>query len=333
MEAKKKRDAERKAGSSTKSKRTDPFAELGDVEADIAPFLDVIPDNADTDEETGTSLEDFFGQRFSVSTSEHFSIRAQLPKDDVNRHLALAERIFVKNNKLFGLAVDQRLWKDSYMIFHVKQQTTFMDLIDWIDSEVVELSAEDKRFAKEGGGLNLAGLPLSAQYERNTPLERAMAHWVGENWMYYYSRGAANDWLQEGFAMHTSISEFGTNDLYCTTNTKYANNVEIADKSSDAAYQLVCFDIIDGALEHPYTYVSITEKTNNQLDFADLAKSWSLVDFFIREHLEQFKAYIQQLPRHKAEQDAMTAAFGWTPEELEERWKEYVLNTYDRTGA
>lgn len=339
----KRRDDEKKARAAAakdKSKdkgkgktAADPLADLGDLAQEIKPFLDVVPSNKAQDQELATGLENFFGQKFSVATSVRFSIRAQLPMEDVMTHLALAERICVKCNKLFGLEADQQFWKAPYQIFHVKQKNTFIDLVDWIDDTIVEMDAETKKFFKDGGGMIQSQIPLSAQYERQVPLERAMAHWIGQTWMVYYSGGALRSWLSEGFAMYTAISEFGSNDLYCTTNTKYANDVEIADKNSDAAYQLVCLDIIDGALESSYPYVELIQKNTNQLDFADLSKSWSIVDFLMREHREEFKKYIGLLRQVQDEEQAMKKALGWTGEEFDAAWKDYVGRTYDRSGA
>lgn len=307
------------------------LADLGDVSADTKPFLDEIPTHREEDAKTEESLFNFFGQKFSVGTTTHFSIRAQMAPPDVIEHLVLAEKIYVTCNKLFALPADQRMWANPLQIFHVKQQGTFIDLVDWIDAEVSEMGAESKKFFKDGGGMLLSNVPLCAQYERSIPLNEAMAHWIGQNWLHYYSKGAARSWMREGFAMFTSINEYGTNRLYCSTNTKYANNVEIADKNSDSAYQLVCFDIIEGALEKTYPWSEMVQRDLNQLDFADLAKSWSVVDFLMREHLDEFKKYISLLSRYKNEEDALKEAFGWTGAELDEHWEAFVESSYSRT--
>ncbi|MBI4880735.1 MAG: hypothetical protein HY812_13915 [Planctomycetes bacterium] len=309
-----------------------PLEGIGDVSAIVAKFLEPVQANRDKDAELAKTLEDFFAQKFSTATSEHFSLRAQLPPPDVNGHVALAEKLYAQNNALFGLDPEQRFWADQYIIFHVKQKGAYQDLIEWIDENLAEMDAESKKFFKDGGGLIIAmPRPVSAQLESETPLEYAIAHWVGQAWIEWFTAGAARSWLAEGFAAYTAVNELGSNRLYCQTNTKYANKVEIADKNSDAAYKLVCFDILDGRMEDGYRYPwnEVVKKSLNQLDFADLAKSWSIIDFLMSEHREQFKTYLLTLRQYKEEPDCLRKTFDWTSEQLDENWEKYVRATYE----
>ncbi len=340
-EEERKRQAKERAAASgsgakkktSRSDANDPMAGIGDVSGDVAPFLEPIKTNQAADETVAQELEDFFGARFSVATSEHFSLRCQLPMAEVLKHIELAERLYVQCNKLFALDPAFRHWQGTFLMFHVKQKGTYVDLIDWMDkNKVTDWDAEDKRFFKDGGGMIVPNKPLAAREEGETPYERAVAHWVGQAYIVWRSAGVAPPWLSEGFAAYTSVTEFGANSVYCSTNTKYANDIEVADKNSDGAYQLVCFDIIDGALDDAHPFAELVSKSLNQLDFADLAKSWSLVDFLMREHNEKFRTFIADLRKYQgSSEETLRQVFGWTGEDIDKHWKEYVLANYSRT--
>jgi hypothetical protein len=331
----KKEASSKKADAKGSKSQDDVLAGIGDVSADIAPFLAKMGENTETDKKTETELFDFFGQRFTVATSEHFSLRAQMPMDDTKKHLAIAERIFVTCNKLFGLPADNRMWPGQYMWFHVKQKGTFIDLVDWLDKYVVEIDPEQKKRDKDAGGLmkQAEAAIVSAKLEQGVPLEHAIVNESAHVWMVFYTRGQANEWLREGFGAYMTVADYGINQLWHTTTTKYAGRTEIADKDSDAHLKLVCLDICDGVTEKPYPYTELWRKKLNDLDYADLAKSYSLVDFLITEHLETFKKFLQTLATQPDEEIALKTAFGWTAEDLDRHWKEYVLANYDRSPA
>lgn len=307
-----------------------PLDSVGDVSQEVSDFLAPIQANTDADAKIADELFDFFGQKFSVATSEHFSLRAQMPMEEVHRHLALAERLFVTCNKLFDLEPGFRHWQGQYLMFHVKQKGTYNDLIEWLDKHVTEFDAEQKKFFKDGGGLiDTVPNPLGARVEGSLPYERGIAHWVGQTYIDWLAFAAAPPWLSEGFAAYTAVNEFGANEIYCSTNTKYANNVEMADKNKDSAYKLICLDLVAGALDDPHVFADMAAKSLNQLDYADLAKGWSLCDFFMREHPADFKKFVQNLRRHNGDSLlCLKETLGWTAEDLDSNWKEYVNANY-----
>jgi len=336
------RAAARNSSSAGKSGRSgsrtsgaDPMDAVGDVSSDVKDLLAPISENEELDLATRTELEDFFGQDFSVASSTHFSMRCQMPLADVHKNLALAERLFVTCNKLFGREPKAALWQSPFTMFHVKQKGTYIDLIDWVDKNIKGLDAETKKFFKEGGGgMQISDIPLTAREERELPYERAMSHWIGDTYMRWASGFGAPSWLSEGFGAYVAIMEFGANQLTCSTNTKYANRVEVADKNSDGAYQLICFDIIDGALEEPHPFLELSQKSLNQLDYADLAKAWSVIEFLMKEHQTEFVKFVQTHRMVQGNSEAaLRQAFGWTCEELDEKWAEYVRGTYSREPA
>ncbi len=320
--------AKKAAGTAKKGGKAAAGGTQSEASAEVAPFLTVIAENKEEDEKLRQSLEDFFGQKFTVQTCERFSLRGQLPMDENGRLLAFGEKMLVTVNKLFGKEPGFQPWPGQYLWFHVKQKGTYQDLIDWIDKNVDKFDADSKKFFKDGGGLmSTQPKPLSAKLEGGLPLDHEMANEVGNMWVSWYA-GNPRSWLREGFGAYTCVLEFGVNELWHSTNTKYAGKTDLAEKNKDAHMRLVCHDIIAGASEKPHPFIEIFQKKLNDLDYADLAKSWSLVDFLMTEHREQFDEYLRKLRGYPDDETAFREIFGWSSEDLEGKWKDYVLKNY-----
>ena len=90
----------------------------------------------------------------------------------------------------------------------------------------------------------------------------------------------------------------------------------------------MCHDIISGATETTHPFGEIFRKKLNDLDYADLAKSWSLVDFLMTEHRDTFPTYIQKVRGYPDDEAAFRDIFGWSLNDLEGKWKDYVLKNY-----
>lgn len=347
-ERKAKADAKKdagKAGSAAAGKaRSAP--EIGNVDAEIAPFIEKIKENTQADADAAKLLSDELGLPFRSVTTEHFALRTMMSPDESAKIATFCEKIFAKCHKLFDLKIGTRLWQGQFLLFRVKTKPNFGQLVDYIYKEFPgSVDLEQKAEWIERGSLNAAmPVPLAAGYEVELPLDHAMAHVIPSFWMEWFSRGAARPWLTEGFAAYMAIAEFGANELNFTSLSKYANRVEMADKDSDSAYQQICIDVINGTVDvsgsvggtssaDPYSWIEMSRKDLNSLDYVHLAKAWSVTDFFIREHMDQFKAYIAKLPFHKEEEECLKQTFGWTAADLDREWSDFVKRTYKPAAA
>lgn len=302
--------------------------------AEVDGFVEAGKEAADADAKEKADLDDFFGAKFSVMTSEHFHLGVQMPPDEAEFHLRVAEKCYVDVNRLMGFEPDFKIFGPRvFQFFHVQQKTAYNDLVEWIHKSVVQLDFETKRFLKDGGGLSTwtEKGPLGACFEGGAPLKNRIPQWLGTRYIAAFTRGGARDWLEEGFGMFLAIHEFGVSLMTSTTMTKYENKVEIADKNSDNAYKLVCWDIIEGRAEGDYSWNTMRQKKLNALDYVDLAKCWSVVDFLmLEENRENFKKYCALLATTEDEEAALQKSFGWSGMELDKRWAEYVRKAYEK---
>ena len=60
----------------------------------------------------------------------------------------------------------------------------------------------------------------------------------------------------------------------------------------------------------------------------DLCKGWSILSFLFERHPVEVRKYVDRMMVAETQEMALEEAFGWTPEELEERWKAYIQEKY-----
>jgi hypothetical protein len=330
-----KADKNKKPAGKSKGPAPDNGLEFPD---EIDGFVKAGEDRAEEDGKVKVELEGYFGQKFSAASSRSFQLAVQMPPEEADFHVRVAEKCLYDANMMFDMPESTVAWGGRFMIFHVLQKGTFVDLVDWLDKNVAEIKPETKKFFKDGGGLvtGTSKGPLCAHYETNVPLKNAIPQWIGNIYISGYSRGGAREWLQQGFGMYLAIHEFGVSLMTFVTEKKYENAVELADKNSDSAYKLICHDIIAGRFETKHPWNEIRVKNLNALDYVDLAKCWSMVDFLMTEKREEFKEFLKICGTVEDEEEAMRKALGMDGHALDQAWEQFVLANYDKvpqTGA
>jgi hypothetical protein len=82
---------------------------------------------------------------------------------------------------------------------------------------------------------------------------------------------------------------------------------------------------------------AILKRTNfGEFDGADAVKSWSMVEFLLAQHREKFIEFLMALKESNdgkpAEglivESALKKTWGWTINDLDYRWKQYVKVAY-----
>jgi hypothetical protein len=74
---------------------------------------------------------------------------------------------------------------------------------------------------------------------------------------------------------------------------------------------------------------TILKRTNfGEFDGADAVKAWSLVEFLLAQHREKFIAFLQTFKEGKDVDAGLKETWGWTINDLDYRWKQYVKVSY-----
>jgi hypothetical protein len=74
--------------------------------------------------------------------------------------------------------------------------------------------------------------------------------------------------------------------------------------------------------------IALSRNGLNELDFRDLAKCWSLMEWLIAKRREKFVALVDKLKVKTDFRKAVEDVFGITAEQLDKEWRDYVRNTY-----
>jgi hypothetical protein len=120
------------------------------------------------------------------------------------------------------------------------------------------------------------------------------------------------NWLSEGLGIWTSMEELGYNLCFRITKSVYAGNTGQASKGQDPSsmYMELCYDLATGRAKNAITFFELSKMGLNQLDDQALAMSWSVVDYLIKERLDQFRSLIQLLNKRPSFRMAFIEVFG-----------------------
>jgi hypothetical protein len=72
----------------------------------------------------------------------------------------------------------------------------------------------------------------------------------------------------------------------------------------------LCYDLATGRAKNAITFFELSKMGLNQLDDQALAMSWSVVDYLIKERLDQFRSLIQLLNKRPSFRMAFIEVFG-----------------------
>jgi hypothetical protein len=145
---------------------------------------------------------------------------------------------------------------------------------------------------------------------------------------YRYASGFYPWWLIEGLGTYQEIAALGTCDTYCvteggygvaedTTKTKWAGLSRWREIAKSQVVQL-----------QDLSFVDLSKAGLNSLDYRDLAKCWSLVEWMIARHRDAFLKLVEEIKKKTPFPDAVKAAFGMSPDEVDRKWRDYVRANY-----
>ncbi|MCB9882619.1 MAG: hypothetical protein H6834_12585 [Planctomycetes bacterium] len=336
--------------------------EEGDGKANITPVPDIDIDGAvekysKADEKEASEIYDDLGIEISAMSSENFFICAQWEEQQLRENLKFCEGIIASLREQFAVPEKEKLFSGRCRYYIYPDKQNFIDGFPHLQRKLGQafpglMNPSTKNLMVATGRFTLAHSrdpkfsSLSGGFI-DIPPKGYFAHVVGKTFVEYLGGPLALpdgtlEWLEEGFAIWTSLRFFGDNLLTSITASEYANTGR-ADKNKDNAYKLLCLEMIRGGSDKPMkTFYQLSHTKLNDLDFRDLARCWSLVHWLTSAHQEKFIAFIRDLRKiEKAESDRddteafrrlmerkVKKVFGWSLEQLDEEWKQWVLANY-----
>jgi hypothetical protein len=268
--------------------------------------------------------ESILGVKLKARESEHYIIESPHLNDaQMGQILQNAEHAYAMFHKLFAQADLYNGQKYVFVILKDKAQHQ-----KWVDATYKTDNAAMKKLAREEA-VATGGFPRSEVYQETRPdafLQDDAIHNTAQTLMALWC-GEKHCWVLEGMAMHFTRLMKESAMVHCvdlagtSPKNKGKNYTDVAD------WPVICRVWVREGKDPDLT--TILKRTNfGEFDGADAVKSWSLVEFLLGQHREKFITFLQQFKEGKDVEQSLKEVWGWTINDLDYRWKQYVKVSY-----
>ncbi len=275
-------------------------------------------------------VESALGFKPSVVFSSHFTVVTLLGNDHAKEISSRAEEVY----RLFGLSFenkpDAQFWAGRVQLYVLDRKSNYEDFVNFLDRIVPGVARDDEErkrymraagFLQTGGKVRLAGTSIEKDKFQLNQIDHMVSHFLLTSYV-----GNVPPWLYEGFASWMEVKFDQASRVHCTTKTSYGDRTDIADKvSSSASWPELIKESVTSKTDTPFG--AILGIPLNQLDYEHLSKSWSIISMLIETNKDGFISFCRHL-RSGDQQKALKSGLGATAEEIDEKWREWVLKKY-----
>ena len=273
------------------------------------------------------------GEDIWIITTPHFRLWVQqIPPDEVEELGALCEKTYQWFLKEMAIPDGTDLFRgNKAKMFVLKDKNTAMD---WYKHYKNRFGLDDqfqKLLERGGGNILASGAPLASHIptQDGNHLRQQLVNHSAHCCLHWFSRGLdgrPEPWLREGFGVHAEHEILGNGLVVHSTLAKYGGSGGIADKafSTKDAKDRAKGTVRNGEDE---AMVTLNKLDLNSLNGDHYSKAYTLIAWLMKHHLEEFRKFIRG--RRRAETlAAFTKAFGWSPEEIDSKWRDLVKKEF-----
>jgi hypothetical protein len=282
---------------------------------------------SETDVEKGLAL------KTRKRESEHFFVEAPHLKDEqlagllqhAEHAYAMFHKVFNQEDLFGGRKLGFVALKDKAQ--HLAYINAFYKITDPAHLKL----AQDSRAT--------GGFPRCEIYQETSPdalLQDWVIHSTTEALLKFWC-GERYCWVLEGMALHFTRLMKDSSLLHCVDLAGTSPQNRGKSYSDPADWPVICRVWVRENKDPDLT--AIMKRTNfGEFDGADAVKSWSLVEFLLAQHREKFTEFLVALRDLGRDKDvkveggivesALKKVWGWTINDLDYRWKQYVKVAY-----
>jgi hypothetical protein len=283
------------------------------------------PSTSDTDTEKGLGL------KMKKRETEHFFFESPHLKDEQLALLAQhGEHAYAMFHKLFAQQDLFRGQKLGFVALKDKAQHT-----SYVNAFYKSPDPARMKLALDARATG--GFPRCEIYQETAPdallqdwvihssIEAMLRFWCGEKYC----------WILEGMALHFTRLMKESALLHCVDLAGTSPQNKGKNYSDPADWPVICRVWVRENKDPDLT--AILKRTNfGEFDGADAVKSWSLVEFLLAQHREKFIEFLMALKESNdgkpteglLVEAALKKTWGWTINDLDYRWKQYVKVAY-----
>lgn len=292
-----------------------------ELKAQIEEALKAAPEGEAASEKT--AVETALGKTLTKWRTPHLLLQGPLQETTVRRYARLAEAAF--SVIVAGLGADIKELGSDYEIVFLSFPVDHMKYVD----ALVEGTPEVKKMFKEGAGGVL-------EYKRHEWIligpsenQEAIVHSVSHFLLGGPATPACKPWMSEGGAFWFSWRFVGTVRGACMPieRSQQLDPASLESPNPATWAQAVRAWVKEG------TDPEISGVMGASLDHVTLdqiIKGWSLMDFFLSdpERGKQFAKFLERLWGGEPQDKAIQETFGWSYEELDAHWRDFVRTHY-----
>jgi hypothetical protein len=263
------------------------------------------------------------GVKLKARESEHYVIESPHLNDaQMGLILQHAEHAYAMFHKLFGQTDLYKGGKFEFIILKDKAQHD-----KWVDATYKTDNPAMMKLLHESGATG--SYPRSEVYQETRPdafLQDDVIHSTAQTLMGLWC-GEKHCWVLEGMAMHFTRLMKDSSMVHCVDLAGTSPKNKGKNYSDPNDWPVVCRVWVREDRDPDLT--TILNRTNfGEFDGADAVKSWSLVEFLLGQHREKFIIFLQQFREGKDVEAALKEVWGWSINDLDYRWKQYVRIAY-----
>ena len=271
-----------------------------------------------------TEVEKGMGEKHSKREAPHFLMESPHLKDaELGDLLQHAEHTYAMYHKIVGDGGD--LFGGNKMNHVIlKDKPQHLKFVDAFDSG----SPAQKDLARKSAGL--MGIGRSEVFQGSMPVA-TLQDWVVHSVAQALSEifvGGKNLWIHEGTAYYFTklMKESAASSCVDLAGTSPGSGE--AKNLQDPANWTVIVKV--WVREGKDANIDKVLKCTSLADFngADSVKAWSMIEFLLAEHHDKFLELCQALKKGANIEEGLKAVWGWSTTDLDQRWKQYVRNSY-----
>jgi hypothetical protein len=292
-------------------------------------------------------LIDTYGARMeadvNAAVSEHFAAVGPFEDAQLREICETGEKAYDQFCEIMGVDPDENLFvgqeedegRTRCHIVYSRQKIDYVKLVDGmrkrypkdITEPMARLMKSQKGFYFVYPSCYVIGCLYPNTFEQ---LRAAVVHKTSHVLLmrYRYASGFFPWWLIEGLGTYQEISLMGRCDTFCITVMGYA--APEGDPANKWPGMARWKDVVRSQVvaNSARTLNQLSRMALNDLDMRDLAKCWSLVEWFLREDRAAFVRLVDLMKAKVEFREAVRQAFGKPTEQLDKEWREYVKATY-----
>ncbi|MEN8149006.1 MAG: hypothetical protein ABFS86_04240 [Planctomycetota bacterium] len=287
--------------------------------------------------------EGIMEREVNVALTKHFAVVGTYEEAELDQIAQAAEQTFDQFVEIMGVKSPKSMFRGSEVdrtrtrmhVVYSKRAMEYQRLVNALVKRYPEDITEARAalYRKQKGFYLVFPSCAVIGYQMPNTFEQVQASVIHKTshvmlMKYRYRAGFFPWWLIEGLGTYQEIAALGHCDTYCITEGGYAvQEGETSNKwAGMARWKEVVKQQVNGLSDKSFR--KLARSGLNELDFRDLAKCWSFVEWCVSRHKVEFRKLVANLKKKQKFEKAMENAFGKAHEHVEKEWRDYVRSTY-----